>query len=64
MTSDSSLHGADELPVWPSAEDCAQDVVNRVGKDIRLALPLGLGKANRFTNALYAMACAASWLSA
>ncbi|WP_084419759.1 acetyl-CoA hydrolase/transferase C-terminal domain-containing protein [Henriciella litoralis] len=56
MTNDSSLRSTEERPIWPSAEDCAQDVVNRIGKDIRLALPLGLGKANRFTNALYAMA--------
>lgn len=39
-----------------SAEDCARAVIARVGKDVRLALPLGLGKANRFANALYAMA--------
>ncbi len=35
-----------------SAEACARAVIERVGKDIRLALPLGLGKANRLTNAL------------
>lgn len=50
---------ASEAPapsVHASAEACARAVVERVGKDIRLALPLGLGKANRLTNALYEMA--------
>ena len=42
--------------VHMTAEACARAVVERVGKDIRLALPLGLGKANRLTNALYEMA--------
>lgn len=42
--------------VHTSAEACARAVIDRVGKDIRLALPLGLGKANRLTNALYEMA--------
>lgn len=44
------------LPVFKSADACAEAVVERVGKDIRLALPLGLGKANLLTNALYAKA--------
>lgn len=39
-----------------SPEACAREVINRVGKDVRLALPLGLGKANRLTNALYEIA--------
>ena len=43
-------------PVHTSAEACAKAVIDTVGKDIRLALPLGLGKANRLTNALYDLA--------
>lgn len=39
-----------------SPEACARAVIDRVGKDVRLALPLGLGKANRLTNALYEIA--------
>lgn len=39
-----------------SPEACARAVIERVGKDVRLALPLGLGKANRLTNALYEIA--------
>lgn len=39
-----------------SAEVCAQRVVDYLGKDIRLALPLGLGKAYHLTNALYRLA--------
>lgn len=38
------------------AAACAEAVVDRVGKDIRLAMPLGLGKANLFANALYNIA--------
>jgi acyl-CoA hydrolase len=38
---------------FASADACAAAVIDRVGKDIRLALPLGLGKANRLANALY-----------
>ncbi|MEX1250009.1 MAG: hypothetical protein WEA77_02290, partial [Hyphomonas sp.] len=38
---------------FDSADACAAEVIERVGKDIRLALPLGLGKANRLVNALY-----------
>jgi len=55
------MHGAPTgetgaLAVHTSAEACAEAVIDRIGKDIRLALPLGLGKANRLTNALYAIA--------
>lgn len=46
---------AASLPAFSSPEECAKAVVEKVGKDIRLALPLGLGKANKLTNALYAI---------
>src|SRR5690606_7066097 len=36
----------------------AEDIVRVVGRDIVLALPLGLGKANHVANALYARAAA------
>lgn len=39
-----------------SADACARAIIDQVGKDVRLALPLGLGKANRLTNALYDIA--------
>jgi acyl-CoA hydrolase len=47
--------GTDSLApqAYASADACAAAVIDRVGKDIRMALPLGLGKANRLANALY-----------
>ncbi len=36
----------------------AEDIVRAVGREIVLALPLGLGKANHIANALYARAAA------
>jgi acyl-CoA hydrolase len=41
-----------------SAEQAVDRVLQTVGRDIRLGLPLGLGKPNRFVNALYRRACA------
>lgn len=51
------LHPETAAPLrLTSPEACARAVIDRVGKDVRLALPLGLGKANRLTNALYEIA--------
>jgi len=36
------------------AEQAVDYVIKQTGGDIRLAMPLGLGKPNRFVNALYA----------
>lgn len=41
---------------FSDAEALADDIIRRVGRRIVLALPLGLGKANRIANALYARA--------
>ncbi|MBN8936749.1 MAG: acetyl-CoA hydrolase [Rhizobiales bacterium] len=43
---------------FDDAERLADAIVERVGKTIVLALPLGLGKANHIANALYAKAVA------
>ncbi|MCC6781045.1 MAG: acetyl-CoA hydrolase [Hyphomicrobiales bacterium] len=44
--------------VFHDAERIAQAIIDRVGRDIVLGLPLGLGKANHVANALYARAVA------
>lgn len=41
---------------FTDADALAQAIVDRVGKDIVLGLPLGLGKAPHIANALYALA--------
>ncbi|OUR86792.1 hypothetical protein A9Q81_27830 [Gammaproteobacteria bacterium 42_54_T18] len=38
---------------FTTAESCVDDVINVVGKDIVLGLPLGLGKPNQLVNAFY-----------
>ncbi|MBN8431513.1 acetyl-CoA hydrolase [Microbulbifer salipaludis] len=42
--------------VFAAAEQCVDAVLDRVGKRIVLGLPLGIGKANQFANALYTRA--------
>lgn len=39
------------------AERCAEELIRRLGGDIRIALPLGLGKPVHLINALYRRAC-------
>lgn len=41
---------------------CAEAIVDRVGRNIVLAIPVGIGKPNLFVNALYALAAADSKL--
>ena len=41
---------------FTNAEILAADIIRTVGRNIVLALPLGLGKANHIANALYARA--------
>jgi hypothetical protein len=43
---------------FQGAAQLADKIVERVGRNIVLALPLGLGKANHIANALYAKAAA------
>ena len=38
------------------ADRCAEAIVDRVGKDVRLAVPIGIGKPLLLLNALYRMA--------
>ncbi|MDA3897246.1 MAG: hypothetical protein PF482_14015 [Desulfobacteraceae bacterium] len=38
---------------YQDVEKCVDDVISKVGKEIVFGLPLGLGKANEFANALY-----------
>ncbi|MDO1528524.1 acetyl-CoA hydrolase/transferase C-terminal domain-containing protein [Fulvimonas sp. R45] len=44
-------------------EACARLIAARLGADLRIAAPLGLGKPHGLLNALYAMVCADTWRS-
>lgn len=45
---------------FDSVKDAAQEVISQTKGQIRLGIPLGLGKPNQFVNALYQAACADS----
>jgi acyl-CoA hydrolase len=48
---------AETEPIWHNdTEACAEAILSRVGTNIVLGLPLGLGKANSLVNALYSHA--------
>jgi hypothetical protein len=38
---------------YQSVEKCVDEVIKRVGKNIVLGMPLGLGKANHVANEIY-----------
>ena len=46
-------HAASAPVRFADPERCADAIIERVGRRIRLALPLGLGKANHVANALF-----------
>ncbi len=56
MQGDHEVGTVRPLPVHTTPEAAAEAVIDTIGKDIRLALPLGLDKANLLTNALYEIA--------
>src|SRR6185312_5631731 len=52
------IHSAGAPVRFADPRQLADTIIERVGKTIVLALPLGLGKANHIANALYARAVA------
>lgn len=48
---------------FTDADACAQLIVERLGADLRVAAPLGLGKPHGLLNALYALMAADTWRS-
>src|SRR5260370_8218889 len=59
MTTDSvGMTRGGEPIAFEDADRLADAIIARVGKNIELALPLGLGKANHLANALFARAAA------
>jgi len=45
--------GKNKPIVYRDTEQCVDEVIKRVGKNIVLGMPLGLGKANHVANAFY-----------
>ncbi len=43
----------DTPKIYTDVQECIDGIIEKVGKRIVMALPLGIGKANRVTNALY-----------
>ncbi|MCZ6715973.1 MAG: acetyl-CoA hydrolase [Gammaproteobacteria bacterium] len=41
------------MKIYPGFDDCVDFVIDAVGPEIVIGIPLGLGKPNRFINALY-----------
>ena len=56
------MRSGDGPVIYDDPAHVADAIIERVGKTIVLALPLGLGKANHIANALYARAVADSSL--
>ena len=48
---------------FTDTDACAQLIVERLGADLRIAAPLGLGKPHGLLNALYALMQADTWRS-
>lgn len=46
------------VQTFANADDCANAIIGRVGRDIRMAIPVGIGKPNSLVNSLYAKALA------
>ncbi|MFD1216620.1 MULTISPECIES: acetyl-CoA hydrolase/transferase C-terminal domain-containing protein [Microbulbifer] len=52
----SELQQPSQPPVFDDVEACVDAVLEKTGNRVVLGLPLGIGKANHFANALYARA--------
>lgn len=48
------------MPTFVSSQaaQCAEKIIDRVGKDVRIAVPIGIGKPVILLDALYQLACA------
>ena len=54
------MNSAGRAASFDDPDQLADAIIKRVGRNIVLALPLGLGKANHVANALFARAAADS----